>query len=79
MAFPFDKLVNGMLHPHMINDSVEMMSAAIDQGVHTNVVVNNRAGGNAPLISQRISETFLKRQKEKSYTSEDQESSLRSP
>lgn len=62
MAFPFDKLVNGMFHSHMVDDTVEMMLAAIDQGVHTNVVVNNRAGGNAPLIAQRISERFLEKQ-----------------
>jgi hypothetical protein len=64
-AFPFDKLVDGMLHPSMVEDTVDVISAAIDQGVHTSVVVNNRSGGNAPMIAQRISERFLERQIEK--------------
>jgi len=63
MAFPFDTLVDGMLDPHMVEETVEIMSAAIDQGVHTNVVVNNRAGGNAPIIAQKVSERFLEKRR----------------
>lgn len=70
-AFPFDTLVDGMLHPHMVDDTIELMSAAFGQGVHTNVMVNNRAGGNAPLIAQRISERFLEKQHERGQTRED--------
>jgi len=35
------------------------MGVAIDQEVHMNVIVNNRAGGNAPLIAQKVAERFL--------------------
>jgi hypothetical protein len=64
-AFPFDTLVDGMLNSHMVEEAVEMMVAASDQGVHTNVVINNRAGGNAPLIAQKVSERFLEKQRER--------------
>ena len=58
-AYPFDRLVEGMLQPEMILDSVEIMRRAIDQGKTANVLVNNRAGGNAPLIAQEIAKRFL--------------------
>jgi hypothetical protein len=35
------------------------MGAGIDQDVHMNVIINNRAGGNAPLIAQKIAERFV--------------------
>ena len=66
-AFPFDTVVGGMLHPHMVEDTVEIMSTAIDRGLHATVVVNNRAGGNAPLIAQRISERFLEKKQERGH------------
>ena len=58
-ASPFNKLVNGMVSPHMVQDTAEIMSEAVNHAVQINVVVNNRAGGNAPLIAQRVSESFL--------------------
>ncbi|NLI82322.1 MAG: DUF72 domain-containing protein [Deltaproteobacteria bacterium] len=58
-AYPFDKLVEGMLQPKMIDDTVAIVKAAISQGVRVHVVVNNRAGGNAPLIARLLAERFL--------------------
>ncbi|NIQ39313.1 MAG: DUF72 domain-containing protein [Proteobacteria bacterium] len=58
MAFPFDKMIDGMMTPQMVEETVELLSRAIDQGVQTNVAINNRAGGNAPIIAQKISEKF---------------------
>ena len=58
-AYPFDKMIAGMMSPRMIDDTVEVMVAAINRGVDINVVINNRAGGNAPIIAQKISEGFL--------------------
>jgi len=58
-AHPFNQLIDGMMSPRMIDETVEMMGAAIDQEVHTNVIINNRAGGNAPLIAQKVAERFL--------------------
>jgi hypothetical protein len=51
-AFPFHKMVDGMMNPEMIPDTVEILKTAIEKGVRVNVIVNNRAGGKAPLIGQ---------------------------
>lgn len=59
-AFPFDKLIDGMMSPEMVEDTVAIMQAAVEQGVHANVIINNRAGGNAPIIAQKVAEKFLK-------------------
>jgi uncharacterized protein YecE (DUF72 family) len=58
-AYPFDRLTEGMLKSEMILDTVEIMKQGIEQGLTVNVIVNNRAGGNAPLIAQMIAEKFL--------------------
>ena len=60
-AFPFDKLVEGMLQPEMILETVDLMMQAVKQGVVMNVIINNRAGGNAPLIAQMIARKFLQK------------------
>jgi uncharacterized protein YecE (DUF72 family) len=56
MAYPFNQLVDGMLDARMIEEGVEIASAAIDKGVTANVIINNRAGGNAPIIAQRLAQ-----------------------
>jgi hypothetical protein len=38
---------------------LEIIRRAVDQGVTINLLVNNRAGGNAPLIAQLVAEKFL--------------------
>lgn len=58
-AHPFDKLVPGMLQPGMIEDTVRVARAAISQGLPIHIIVNNRAGGNAPLIARMIAERFF--------------------
>lgn len=60
-AHPFDRLVDGMLDPPMIEDTVSLMRQAAEAGVRLHVIVNNRAGGNAPLIARKIAERFLQR------------------
>ena len=59
MAHPFDKLVEGMLSPETIKDTVELMRAGIERGISVNVIINNRAGGNAPSIARLVAEEFL--------------------
>ena len=58
-AHPFSSLVDGMMDPQMVDQTVEIMKAAIEDDVRINVVVNNRAGGNAPIIAQKIAKQFL--------------------
>jgi uncharacterized protein YecE (DUF72 family) len=57
-AHPFDRLVEGMLSERMLRETVAIMRAAIAAGRHVTVIVNNRAGGNAPLIAERLAELF---------------------
>ncbi len=58
-AHPFNALVDGMLNPEMIQDTAALMCSAINQGIQISVIVNNRSGGNAPLIVQKITRLFL--------------------
>ena len=60
-AYPFDKLVEGMVQPEMILETVDLMMQAVNQGVMVNVIINNRAGGNAPLLAQLIAGKFLQK------------------
>jgi uncharacterized protein YecE (DUF72 family) len=55
-AFPFDKMVSGMLDPEMIEDTVKIVNEAIKDKIQVNLIINNRAGGNAPLIAQKIAD-----------------------
>jgi hypothetical protein len=61
-AYPFNKLVDGMLSPQMVQDTAEITLEAIDRGLHANVIINNRAGGNAPMIARKVAEKFLEMQ-----------------
>jgi len=58
-AYPFDRLVEGMLEPEMVRETVEIVKTAIEKGVLVNLLINNRAGGNAPLIAWEIAKKFL--------------------
>jgi len=58
-AHPFDRMVKAMLQPEMVEETAALMRTGVEQGVRMNVIVNNRVGGNAPMIAQRISEKFL--------------------
>jgi len=58
-AFPFNRLVEGMLQPRMIDETAELLKEGIRQNVRMNIIINNRAGGNAPRIAQLIAERFL--------------------
>jgi len=46
--FPFDKMASGMLDPEMIEDVALIMNEAIKEKIQVNLIINNRAGGNAP-------------------------------
>jgi uncharacterized protein YecE (DUF72 family) len=58
-AYPLDRLVEGMLQPEMVRETVEIVKTAIEKGVLVNLIINNRAGGNAPLIAKEIAEKFV--------------------
>jgi len=52
-------MVDGMMNPEMVDKTVDIMRAATENGVQINVIVNNRAGGNASLIAQQIARQSL--------------------
>lgn len=58
-AHPFDTLVEGMLSPGMVHDTVELMQRAVEQERDLYLIINNRSGGNAPLIAREIVSRFL--------------------
>jgi hypothetical protein len=37
------------------------MRSAITDSIETSILINNRAGDNAPVIAQKVAEEFLKR------------------
>ena len=58
-AFLFDKMVSGMLDPEMMEDTVRIVKEAKKDKIRVNLIINNRAGGNAPLIAQQIVDRLL--------------------
>jgi len=53
-AFPFDKMVDGMMKPGMNDDAIEIIMEGVRQRKRMSLIINNRAGGNAPMIAQEI-------------------------
>ena len=58
-AYPFERLIEGMLQPEMVRETVKIMKMTIEKGVMLNLLINNRAGGNAPLIAEEIAQRFV--------------------
>ncbi len=58
--FPLDKMGSGMLDPEMFEDTVKIVNEAIKDRIQVNLIINNRAGGNAPLIAQQIADRLHK-------------------
>jgi hypothetical protein len=58
-AFPFNKLIEGMMQNEMVAETAELMGKGLKQGVKMNIIINNRAGGNAPIIGQQVVKKFL--------------------
>ena len=58
-AHPFSDLVEGMMSGDMIEDTVEVIKGEVSRGTRVFLLINNRAGGNAPLIARLVSERFL--------------------
>jgi uncharacterized protein YecE (DUF72 family) len=58
-AFPFDRMVEGLLQAQMLEDTVKLMRRGLEEDQHLNVIINNRSGGSAPLIAQELASRFL--------------------
>ena len=55
-AFPFNAMIEGMLNPNTVQDTATVVRAALKDGRYVYLLINNRAGGNAPLIAAEIVE-----------------------
>jgi len=53
-AQPFNQLVPGMLDETMLDHTADLVKAALDQAYTAALIVNNRAGGNAPMIAEAL-------------------------
>jgi hypothetical protein len=53
-VFPFDKMIEGMMNPVMIDDTVQIIMEGVRRRKKMNLIINNRAGGNGPIIAQQI-------------------------
>ncbi len=60
MAHPFNALIEGMLKPRDLKETVALVQEIIRQKKHVNVIINNRYGGNAPLVAQKMAQQFLR-------------------
>jgi uncharacterized protein YecE (DUF72 family) len=58
-AHPFDALVDTMVNPTMVEEAAELMWEAVDNTMRINIIVNNRAGGNAPLVGRQVALRFI--------------------
>lgn len=58
-AHPFDALVDDMVDTGMVRETAELTREAADRGEQISIIINNRAGGNAPLIARQIAQRFL--------------------
>jgi len=58
-AYPFNTIVEGMMQNSMVEETDELMRKGLKQGLKMIVIINNRAGGNAPMIAQHVAKRFL--------------------
>ena len=48
-----------MTNPQMIEDTINIIMEGIRRRKRMIIIINNRAGGNAPMIAQKIAERLL--------------------
>ncbi len=59
-AHPFDRLVPGMPDPRMFTESARIIRYALGNDHRVYVLINNRAGGNAPLLARQLAFTLAR-------------------
>lgn len=58
-SFPFDAEIPGMMSPLMIDEAVEIIRQALVAQRRTCIAINNRSGGNAPIIAQQLARSIV--------------------
>ncbi len=48
----------GMMSEDMVHDTAKIMKTAAENEVDISVIVNNRSGGNAPLVAAEVAKKF---------------------
>jgi hypothetical protein len=43
-----------MLQSEMVRETAHITRKAMEDSVETNILINNRVGGNAPMIAQKV-------------------------
>jgi hypothetical protein len=56
---------SGMLDSEMIEDTIRIVNDAIKDKIQVTLIINNRAGGNAPLIAQKIDDRLEKERQQR--------------
>ena len=51
----------------MIEDTVKILNEAIKDKIQVNLIINNRPGGNAPLIGQKIADRLHKERQQRLF------------
>jgi hypothetical protein len=66
-AFPFDIIIPGMLDPEMIEETAKIVNEAMKDKIHVNLIINNRAGGNAPVVAQKVADRLHSEKQQKLF------------
>jgi len=59
--------MSGMLDPEMIEDTAKIVNRATKDKVQVNLIINKHAGGNAPLIVQKIADRLHKEKQQRFF------------
>jgi hypothetical protein len=51
MAFSLYKLIDRMVQPEMIPETIALTKLAAEHATTMDIIFNNRSGGNAPMIA----------------------------
>jgi len=60
-------MVPGMLDLEMVGDTAKIVYEAVKDKVQVNLIINNRAGGNAPLIAEKIADRLHKEKQQRLF------------
>jgi len=63
-AFPFNKMVPGMLDPEMIEDTAKIVKEATKDKIQVNLIINKRAGGPPAARSEDLPDTLFREEAE---------------
>jgi hypothetical protein len=66
-ALPFDEMVSGMPDPEMIEDTARIVNEAVKDKIRVNLIINNRAGGNASLIARKIADRLQSQKQQRLF------------